>query len=175
MGLTGFKKTFTWNGKTSQSRCCTTFVWYVDSLLNICINLRMWKPLLVFSAVPNLWVKMVYDIIQLLQRVKLLFFFFSSVTLWQKWLVWNNTDLRTRRVCWWKYRPARRVTPQHLFSCKQTLHMYHSGEGSSFVVDPSLNSEHGGCVARSSQPPTTRDTPRRSLSRLPLPKAAWKS
>lgn len=172
MGLMGFKTTFSWNGNTSQSRCCTTLVWYVKNLHSVYIHLGIWKPLCWCSCCCGGVGKPLCT-----KR-----FMISSnyckdwtVTLWQKCLEWNNADLGTRPACSWKCRPARRVIPQHLFICKQTLRTYHSGESSSSVVDPGLNNVHGGCVGRSSQLSTTHDTPHGSLSHLLLPKAAWKS
>lgn len=40
----GFKTTFSWNGNTSPSCCCTTCVWNVKKLLGVYIHPGMWKP-----------------------------------------------------------------------------------------------------------------------------------
>lgn len=148
MGLMGFKRTFSWNGNTSQSCRCTTLVWYVENLLSVYIKTSVYKK--------------VDDIIQSLLRLNRYFVTETSCGTRPT----SERDERARGR-------ARRVIPQHLFSSKQTLRTYHSGESSSFVVDPNV---HGGCVG---SVVTAFDHPW-STSPIPLgsasaKKAAWKS
>lgn len=90
----GFKMTFSWNGNTSRSRCCTTSVWNVKNLLSVYIHVGMWKPSCCCSCCCGkpLCTEKVYHIIQLLQRLK-------------------RYCATERRACWWRCSPARPVPP----------------------------------------------------------------